>query len=947
MAAPSVAFDGTRVSGAESETDGGTWEKWGSTQSPTQETDFVLQGTYSISNKASGGQDGVQFTDDATVDYTTPKVVIAKINVTTYSIMDSRQGATNNPGLIYQVGSGDFETDVYDYYVAGYDYYPIVGGFIILVIDPNQVAWRDAVTGSPSLSAVDFYGMVSEILQTSKSDNIVHDALDYVNAGKGLTLLNGESANPGTFQDFIDDDEGDATNGRYGIVFTSATALLVRGTLTIGSSGTLAYFRDANRSVFFPRAFMLCGPGHLGLAFDLQNASTDIAIANSVFQGNGQGNTKVFFDSDHQVESANDTIAMPEGTFAMGGDEEVPYVLYSREGGSQNIGLTDATGYWLNLFATAAGIDYWTAHTSRQAAITATGAVALTPSTSGNGENHSLRLQPDIRPDINVTGTSGVGQITGSSLLRFRQINLTSVFHLHGCTIIGCFAIDLNGAQLSGSSLSQATLAPGEPLVVTSDLELIYDCAFTASDEGHAIEIDTAGTYDLVDVLLSGYGPAEQPFNAQNDVDNTNDEIDITGHPYTTGDSVFYSDEGGTAISGLTDQAMYYVRSVTANAISLHLTKYGAVNNVDKIAIAPGSDETHKLYSTKAAIYNSSGGLVTINVDGGTLPTIRNSAGSTTVAQQTVVLLIRDAVANSRCAIYDDNKVELMNKEAISVDQVFTEGFENTAGYDETWSGGATVGGSSTVDPNQSTSTVTGAPTKWFDECLRIVKAASENAYIRNVWSPALDPTYLSFEFILDTDTIANQQSAVIAQLYDNLNAYLMILSFYRDISGNLQLRADINHDGAGGSSYYYDIAQDTPYLVECYWDNASNAYALRICQADEINSPTVVASGTLTGAAAGYTFNDFTLGGTSASSYTFTAYFDRVRLSETDYPESLSDLVDVQESYAYEADIGAEVRIRKQSRAPKYFPVDIGGEITADGLTVEAGQDLDTIAAT
>jgi hypothetical protein len=46
--------------------------------------------------------------------------------------------------------------------------------------------------------------------------------------------------------------------------------------------------------------------------------------------------------------------------------------------------------------------------------------------------------------------------------------------------------------------------------------------------------------------------------------------------------------------------------------------------------------ETHSLYSGRAAIYNSSGGNVVINVGGsGTTPTIRNAVGSTTTVNNT------------------------------------------------------------------------------------------------------------------------------------------------------------------------------------------------------------------------------------------------------------------------------------------------------------------------
>ena len=59
MSLVAVTFDGTRLSGAENESDGGTWDDWGKSTSPTLEVDFVYQNTACMSDKVSSGQGGV------------------------------------------------------------------------------------------------------------------------------------------------------------------------------------------------------------------------------------------------------------------------------------------------------------------------------------------------------------------------------------------------------------------------------------------------------------------------------------------------------------------------------------------------------------------------------------------------------------------------------------------------------------------------------------------------------------------------------------------------------------------------------------------------------------------------------------------------------------------------------------------------------------------------
>lgn len=127
-----VAFDGTRISRADdSDTDGGDFNKWGLTQAAADEVDFVYEtgGTagQALSNKISNTTGGVDVLLDTAVDFSSPNLVIlAKVNVTTYGLIDT----TVHKGTMYQIGSNDQANDVQDYHIHGSfnDYPRRVGG---------------------------------------------------------------------------------------------------------------------------------------------------------------------------------------------------------------------------------------------------------------------------------------------------------------------------------------------------------------------------------------------------------------------------------------------------------------------------------------------------------------------------------------------------------------------------------------------------------------------------------------------------------------------------------------------------------------------------------------------------------------------------------------------------------------------------------------------------
>jgi hypothetical protein len=66
----------------------------------------------------------------------------------------------------------------------------------------------------------------------------------------------------------------------------------------------------------------------------------------------------------------------------------------------------------------------------------------------------------------------------------------------------------------------------------------------------------------------------------------------------------------------------------------------------------PGSNPTESSGSADAAIFNDSGKAITINVSGGTTPSVRNGANSTTVVNSTFAVTVTPIVVGSEVRAY-------------------------------------------------------------------------------------------------------------------------------------------------------------------------------------------------------------------------------------------------------------------------------------------------------
>lgn len=675
MTAVGVSFDGTRLNDAEAL--GSVWTDT-TNKAASLEPDLVWQNTYSVSEKVGTSELGVGYTNGTGVDMSSPDLVaMPKVTI-------SNLGALNNEGstgAIVMIGSGGYNNNYNQYYVAGKDSWEPVQRWLFPFIDPNVSAFIDSTTGTPNINSINWFAFKATFSGSSKAENLAMDAIDYCQSGKGLTLINGTSTDPpGTFQDFLDYDEG-TQNNRYGVVFSLKGTIFCNLTLTIGTA-TATEFDSYDEAVNFTGGRL--NTGAQGIAVDLQNASTVVGFTRNVLKSIGRDALKRFFDTDHQVDGTNEELDIIGHGFETG-----EAVLYSKGGGTEAIGLTDATQYWVE----AVTVDSISLHTSRQNAMTAATPVNLTASTAGNGENHSLRRQPYNTAHFTQTGSSGTLVCTGVNFIRFGSLSFTSATTLTNCTFVEPYSFTASGVAVTGCRFEGAVSVEGEYLIsdTVANVELYVDCTFVAgSNGGHAVRVTgTASTLDLDNVTWTGYGNDPglgdgMAFHTISDVDATNDEIDYIGHGWTSGDPVYYSkydpSDGSLGTdsldASLADGALVYVRAVTADSVSLHWTRYAAENNLDKIPLATGSTgETHSLYSADAALVNNTGSAMQVNVtNGGNAPSVRNiGAAQTTVVVNPVTLTIAvidsatsTAIQYVRVLVYADTGGNLPAEAAIS-----------------------------------------------------------------------------------------------------------------------------------------------------------------------------------------------------------------------------------------------------------------------------------------
>jgi hypothetical protein len=275
--------------------------------------------------------------------------------------------------------------------------------------------------------------------------------------------------------------------------------------------------------------------------------------------------------------------------------------------------------------------------------------------------------------------TSASYDFSGLQIIGAGTVTLNKAITINGLTINDYSTLDVSGltfnngtiltppstndsittsstTSITNSSINVTTVTAGNRWcsVAYTDLDIFSSCTFTGSSTtGHAIRVTSAGTVSFSGNTFTGFGPAARSFNTGSGVDSGSDIITTdAAHGYTDGDPIYYQDQGGSQNIGLTDGNLYYVNAQSTTTLSFHTSRSDAIADTNKVNLTSGGTETHYIYSAGAAIYNNSGGALTINItNSGTVPSIRNSDGSSTTVNNTVTLEINGVSENTRCYI--------------------------------------------------------------------------------------------------------------------------------------------------------------------------------------------------------------------------------------------------------------------------------------------------------
>ncbi|MDX1407304.1 MAG: hypothetical protein R3330_04205, partial [Saprospiraceae bacterium] len=150
----------------------------------------------------------------------------------------------------------------------------------------------------------------------------------------------------------------------------------------------------------------------------------------------------------------------------------------------------------------------------------------------------------DTRPDLVFTGTSGVALIS-ALIVNHRNITLTSVVDVDMADI-SCKLLTQSSAEIQ-NSIIRTLSASGEACLqdptfgTTSGL---HDTEFIQEGAGHAIELDTATTYNFSGLTFSGYGANGSSSSAIYVSAGTGTvTINVSG-----GDTPTYTSDGATVV---------------------------------------------------------------------------------------------------------------------------------------------------------------------------------------------------------------------------------------------------------------------------------------------------------------------------------------------------------------------------------------------------------------
>jgi hypothetical protein len=197
--------------------------------------------------------------------------------------------------------------------------------------------------------------------------------------------------------------------------------------------------------------------------------------------------------------------------------------------------------------------------------------IILTGATGAN-----FIYEPDSRPMVFDTGYGAVSVISDVNFTYSRNYNSQTLSN-------GSLTIQTPTATERFVGNAGSTLSPS-----LRDLHYIVTVNDSANNfygpvRNYSVSLDTPGPTSVQTATIN----TSISFNAVSAVDDTDDEVDVTNHGFSTGTTVIYSDGGGSAI-GLTSGNTYYIIRVNADSFGLASSFANAISGT-KLTISPGT----------------------------------------------------------------------------------------------------------------------------------------------------------------------------------------------------------------------------------------------------------------------------------------------------------------------------------------------------------------------
>jgi hypothetical protein len=175
------------------------------------------------------------------------------------------------------------------------------------------------------------------------------------------------------------------------------------------------------------------------------------------------------------------------------------------------------------------------------------------------------------------------------------QVSVETV-EILGLQTIGGASVELYGPQPIDSNVSGT---------VNAYFDLNW---FAPSAESLIVTVDgvkqITNNYNITPVPGSNFTATRLTFpdrtiTFQTDSGGINDTTEVittdTAHGFSTGDGVYYGTDGGVATIGLTNNTLYYVRSLSAFTLAVYATRQNAIDDASRLDLTVSGAETHAL----------------------------------------------------------------------------------------------------------------------------------------------------------------------------------------------------------------------------------------------------------------------------------------------------------------------------------------------------------------